>query len=220
MYIYICIYIYIYICVRVCVCVCIYTFMSIHTWKPSLLRAAIPTHGDTRACARPHICAHTRARASAVAAAHNGPRRIDDPAERVPPAVARRPGRRGGANPGQVGDTRGVPRADVRDERRRLHECLRAEPRAVDADARRSHVSARIRARPSLAHSHTRARMDAASEHMCAAGRHRRSVHRFSQPRMDIDTCMHWVYVHCVCACLIDGWRYEESASHSHTRRA
>jgi hypothetical protein len=33
---------------------------------------------DTRACACPHICAHAHARASAVAAAHNGPRRIDD----------------------------------------------------------------------------------------------------------------------------------------------
>jgi hypothetical protein len=32
-----------------------------------------------RACAGPHVCAYTRERASAVAAAHNGPRRIDDP---------------------------------------------------------------------------------------------------------------------------------------------
>jgi hypothetical protein len=30
---------------------------------------------------------------------------------------------------------------------------------------------------------------------------------------------MHWVYMHCICACSIDGWRCEESASHSHTCR-
>ena len=35
----------------------------------------------------------TRARTGG-AAAHNGPRRTDDPAERVPRAAARRPGRR------------------------------------------------------------------------------------------------------------------------------
>ncbi len=41
---------------------------------------------DARACARPHGCA-PRARIRG-AAAHYGPRRTDDPAERVPPAVA------------------------------------------------------------------------------------------------------------------------------------
>ena len=49
-----------------------------------------------------------------------------------PPAVARRPGRKGGAYIGQRGDRRGVPRADVRVERRRVAERLRAEPAAVD----------------------------------------------------------------------------------------
>ncbi len=65
-----------------------YTNISIHTCIPSLLRAAIPTHGETRACACPHVCAHARERiggAAGGAAAHNGP------AECVPPAVA--PGR-------------------------------------------------------------------------------------------------------------------------------
>ena len=43
------------------------------------------------------------------------------------------PGRKGGAYRGQRGDTSGVPRADVRVERRRRLERLRAEPRAVHA---------------------------------------------------------------------------------------
>ena len=41
-----------------------------------------------------------------------------------------------GAYVGQRGDSRGVPRADVRVERRREGECLRAEPPAVDADGK------------------------------------------------------------------------------------
>ena len=41
-----------------------------------------------------------------------------------------------GAYPGQRGDRRGVPRADVRVERRRRGERLRAEPPAVDADGK------------------------------------------------------------------------------------
>ncbi len=69
------------------------------------------------------------------AAAHNGPRRIEHPAERVPPAVALRPGRKGSAYRKQRGDTRGVPRADVRVERRRRLERLRAEPRTQHTGA-------------------------------------------------------------------------------------
>ena len=42
----------------------------------------------------------------------------------------------GGAYPGQRRHRRGVPRADVRVERRRRLERLRAEPPAVDADAK------------------------------------------------------------------------------------
>ncbi len=137
---------------------------------------------------------HARARIGG-AAAHNGPPRTDDPAESVPPAVARRPGRKRGAYRGQCGDRGGAPRADVRAERRRRVERLRAEPPAVDADRTRSHVSARMRGSP-IAHAHTRARTDAARARVCAAGLHRRSVHRCSQTRMDIDTCMQCVYVH------------------------
>jgi hypothetical protein len=98
---------------------------------------------------------HAQARIGS-AAAHNGPRRTDDPAERVPPAAARRSGRRGGAYPVQRGDTCRVPRADVRVERRRRVERLQAEPPANHADGGRAHVSARMRVRP-IAHAHTRA---------------------------------------------------------------
>ncbi len=112
------IYMYVYNITYICVCVCICTHI------PSFLRAAIPTHVDTRACER--RCVRALTRASAVpprmtAAPHRRP------AERVPPAVARRPGRKGGAYPLQRGDRGGVPRADVRVERRRPMERLRAD---------------------------------------------------------------------------------------------
>jgi hypothetical protein len=95
--------------------------------------------------------------------------------------------------------------------------CEPSHPRSTPA-GRRSHVSARMRGRP-IAH-HTRARTGAARGRACAAGAHWRFVHRGSQTRMDIDTCMHCVHIYCVCACSIDGWPDEESASHSHTCRA
>ena len=58
-----------------------YAQLYLHTWTPAHARAHTFWHGS----------AHTHARARiGGAVAHNGPRRIDDPAERVPPAVARR----------------------------------------------------------------------------------------------------------------------------------
>ncbi len=55
-------------------------YIYMHTCTPSLLDAAISKHVGNCACACPHVCAHTHARARAGgAAAHNGPRRIDDP---------------------------------------------------------------------------------------------------------------------------------------------
>jgi hypothetical protein len=155
-------YIYIYIVHDMCVG---YT----HTCKPSLLRAAIPTHGHTRACARPHVCAHVRARIGGPAA-HNGPRRTDDPAERVPPAVARRPGRKGGAYIAKVGDTRGVPRADVRVERRRLGERLRAE---ATRGPRRRKARARVGA-DAWAPNRTRTHARAQTQHVRACVRRAR----------------------------------------------
>ncbi len=60
----------------------------------------------------------------------------------------------------QRGNRRSVPRADVRVERRRRGERLRAEPHAVHADRKGSHVSAQIRERPKT-HAHALTRMDA-----------------------------------------------------------
>jgi hypothetical protein len=77
------------------------------------------------------------------------------------------PGRKGGAYPGQRGDRGGVPRADVRVERRRRVERLRAEPPVVHADRTRSHVSARMRARP-IAHTHACTRARAHGRSTCA----------------------------------------------------
>ena len=60
----------------------------------------------------------------------------------------------GGAYLGQRGDRGGVPRADVRVERRRRVERLRAENATLGGGVRCSHASARRRARPR----HTRQR--------------------------------------------------------------
>jgi hypothetical protein len=194
------IYIYVYIIFNIYIYIRMHTY--IHTSTPSLVRAAIPTHGNTRACARPHVCAHTRARIGG-AAAHNGPRRTDVPAERVPPAVARRPGRKGGAYLIQEGDRGGVPRADVRVERRRRVERLQAEPPAVHADGRRSHVTARMRARP-IAHAHTRAHGHSTCARMYGgpASAIRSSVY----PDTHGYRCMHALGIHTLCMCALHRW--------------
>ncbi len=134
----------------------VYIYIYIHTYNPSFVRAAIPTLVATRACACPHGCARTRARASAAP-----PRTTARAAPTTRPSASRlrwprRSGRRGGAYKSHVRHRRGVPRADVRVERRRRVERLRAEP-AVHTDGTRSHASARMRARP-IAHAHARAR--------------------------------------------------------------
>jgi hypothetical protein len=108
--------------------ICMYTYISIHTYIPSFVSAAIPAHGHTRACARPHVCAHTRAhrrsppRTTARAAPNT---RRAHPARGGAP-----PGRKGGAYRLHVRHRRGVPRADVRVERLRIAERLRAEATA------------------------------------------------------------------------------------------
>ncbi len=57
---------------RICIymyniqCINLYTYTYIHTSNPSFVRAAIPIHVGTRACACPHVCAYTRERASAA----------------------------------------------------------------------------------------------------------------------------------------------------------
>jgi hypothetical protein len=120
----------------------------------SATRSYTYTRGRPRVRVPTRLRTNTRARIGG-AAAHNGPRRIDDPpsASRLQWRAA---GPEGGAYRVQVGDARGVPRADVRVERMRILERLRAEPHAVDADGTRSHVSARMGGRP-IAHAQTRA---------------------------------------------------------------
>ena len=80
--------------------------------------------------------------------------RIDDPPSASRPQWRAARAGKGGAYPEQRGDRGGVPRADVRVERRRLVERLRAEPSAFHADGTRSHVPAQMRARP-ITHAHT-----------------------------------------------------------------
>jgi hypothetical protein len=164
------IYIYIYIHTYIYIYIHIHTYTHIHTYIPSLLRAAIPTHVDARACAGPQVCAHTRARLGGRRRAQR-PAPHRRPAEHVPPAVARRPGRKGGAYIVPRDDRRSVPRADVRVECRRIVERLRAEPPAVHADGTRSHASAWMRGRP-IAHANTRAR--ARTQHVRACVRRAR----------------------------------------------
>ena len=76
-----------------------------------------PAQASADTCA--HACANRRCRRAQPAAPHRSP------AERVRRSARRRAG--SGAYRGQRGDARGVPRADVRVERRRRVERLRAE---------------------------------------------------------------------------------------------
>ena len=99
--------------------------MRIASWKNASPMRACPTHAPTS-----DICA----RASAVP-----PRRIEDRPSASAAVARRRP--KSGAYPGQRGDARGVPRADVSVERRRNVERLRAESQAVvHASGKGSHV--------------------------------------------------------------------------------
>ncbi len=146
----------------------------IHTYIPLYaqlyLRTWAPAHARAHTSAHTHARAHRRRRRAQRPAPHRRP------AERVPPAVARRPGRKGGAYTGQIGHTRGVPRADVRVERLGTLERLRAEPPAVHADGK---ALACVGA-DACAPDRTRARTDTARGRVCAAGPHRRSVRRCS----------------------------------------
>ncbi len=120
-----------------------YAQLCAHTWAPAHARA--------------HTSAHTRARASAVP-----PRTTARAASTTPPRASRLRWRaaragEGGAYIGQRGDARGVPRADVRVERRRRLERLRAEPPAVHAGGKAlARVGAHARA-PDRAHTRARA---------------------------------------------------------------
>jgi hypothetical protein len=123
-YLYICIYIYLDIhLARLDIYLQIGIYICIHTHTSNLSSAQPSLH--TWAPAQPSAYTSARIRR---AAAHNRPRRIED----RPSAVLRRPRwhaarAESGAYIVQLSDRRSVPRADVRVERRRRAERLRAE---------------------------------------------------------------------------------------------
>jgi hypothetical protein len=208
----------IYIPIYVYISIHIYVYLYVDTYIYPVFR----TRRYTSAWGHPRMGVPTRLRTRTRAriggpATHNGPRRIHDPAERVPPAVARR--RAGKAAHTQyMFDTAAVFHAPMfaLNAFAEKNAC-EPKPHAVHADGTRSHVSARTEWAPNRKRTHTRA--DEARGRVCAAGPHRRSAHRGSQTRMDVDTCMHHVSIYYTSACSIDGWRCEVSASHSRTCR-
>ncbi len=116
-------------------------YPSLHVWTPALPSA--------------YTSAHARI---GGAATHNRPRLFEGPpSASATPAVARR-GAEIGAYRGQRGNGRGVPCADVRVEHRHRVQRLRAEPLAVDADGKSSHVAARVTWAPILTRARARAR--------------------------------------------------------------
>ena len=97
-----------------------------------------------------------------------------------------------GAYLAQRDNRRGVPRADVRVERGRRGERLRAEPHAVHADRKGSHVSAQIRECPKT-HAHALTRMDA---HVGASvvQAHIGDTFIYVAMRIDMYTCIYHLY--------------------------
>ncbi len=112
------------------------------------------THTHTRTHARKHAHTRTHKRTRTPAHIYSGTCLLTipvfrsrcvfmaalrrTPTERV--RAASRTDGRSGAYIGQVRHRRGVPRTDVHVERRRQLECLRAEPHAIHANAKCSHV--------------------------------------------------------------------------------
>jgi hypothetical protein len=133
----------------------------------------------------------TRARASAV------PRTTARAASTTPPRASRLRWRaaragEGGAYIGQVGDARGVPRADVRVERRRRVERLRAEPPAVHAGGK---ALACVGA-DACAPNRTRTRARARTQHTGACVRRARIGDPFICVDIYIHTCrVRWLYI-------------------------
>ena len=125
---------------------CRYLFS--HSCVPKFLCMAMHTHVDTRGSeyvyTRTHVCARASAVSSRTSAA---PHRA--PTERArcggaPPAES-------GAYPGQRGERRDVPRADVRVERRRRFKRLRSTPSRTSAAPHRARPP-RCGRRPKAAH--------------------------------------------------------------------
>ena len=109
-----------------------------NTYIYSVFFAATHTHVGARATGvHTSVCTHTRkGRAASNPDQARSMRLRAAGRDGAPQAVS-------GAYPGQCGDKRDVPRADVCIERRSRFEHLRAEPHAIHADGKCSHVSAR-----------------------------------------------------------------------------
>ncbi len=142
-------------------------YMYIYIYVHTIIYPVFAACSYTYARGHPRMRMPTRLRTHARRHGAQRPASHRRPGRARPASVARRPGRKGGAYLVQPGDTRGVPRADVRVKRPRSVERLRPEPPAVHAGGRRSHVSARMRGRP-VARAHTdaaRARVRAIPTH-------------------------------------------------------
>ncbi len=144
-----CIYMRVYVCIYITTHGHVYTYMHIsrtrsYTYTRVRPRMRVPTHLGT----------HTRARASA---AHNGPRRIDDP-----PSASRLRWRAARAEETAHTPFKSVTRAVFHSPMfalnadAKLNACVPSHPRST-AGRRRLHVWARMRARP-IEHAHTRAK--------------------------------------------------------------
>jgi hypothetical protein len=171
-----------------------------------------------RACAGPHVCARTRARAHRRSPPRTTARAASTTGRGCPACGGAPLGPKAAHTPANV-VTAAVFHAPMSalNAEATANACEPSHPRSTPMERARTVRQGCFGAQ---SHTHTRALTDAARGRVCAAGPHRRPVHRCSQPRMDIDSCMHCVYIHCVCACSIDGWPYEESAPHSRTCRA
>ena len=126
------------------------------------------------------------------------PRRVEDRPSASAAVARRRP--KSGTYPGQVADARGVPRADVCVERLSRGERLQAEPHAVHAGGKGSHVWARIRVPPN-AHARTLTRARMSDVGVCVGHARIGDAFFYEAMRMDIDMCIYHEYKYCICVC-------------------
>jgi hypothetical protein len=145
---------------------------------------------------------HTRARIGGPAA-HNRPRRFDDP-----PSASHRQLRAARAEKAAHTPDNVVTEAVFHAPMFALNvfadwNACKRNACAVHADGTRSHVSAPMRG-PLIANAQMRARTHAARGPVCAAGPHRRSDRRRSQTRI-MATCMQCVSIYYTCACSVHG---------------
>jgi hypothetical protein len=133
-------------CVRVVACARGYTYALIHPHAHICMEKRGCMHAPANAC---HRYMPTYTYPCIYLDSHVRPRRIEH--RRSASKPHRAPAADSGAYPEQRRHRRGVPRTDLRVERRRPVERLRAEPHAVHADGkcskvRREHTCVRVRA--------------------------------------------------------------------------